>query len=302
MKIIRADQCLPEKKQLVLVLDLDHTLIHSKSIANLSPGETYLLNDPPNSLHRWEDTLIKMRPFARSFIKQASILFDLYIYTMASREYALNVVKFLDPHGSYFDPSKVIARSLSSSRSKKSLDQLSCQKKNVVIVDDTEEVWVHQRDHLIHIQQYHYFASSSYNPTVQSFSESKLDEDENGGALASVLDVLLCAHRMFFNNQDLERRDVTLILREIRQKILDGCCIVFSETVKSVWIMAQEMGATCCKLSERASATHVVLSNNRTKPVWLREMKDKFVVSSEWVVASYYSWRCQDEDKFQFDV
>ncbi|RHN74401.1 putative protein-serine/threonine phosphatase [Medicago truncatula] len=44
----------------------------------------------------------KLRPFVRTFLKEASEVFEMYIYTMGIRQYSLEMAKLLDPQVEYF--------------------------------------------------------------------------------------------------------------------------------------------------------------------------------------------------------
>jgi RNA polymerase II C-terminal domain phosphatase-like 3/4 len=52
------------------------------------------------------------------------------------------------------------------------------------------------------MERYHYFASSckQFGVGVKSLSESRNDERENDGALATILDVLKRIHTIFFDS------------------------------------------------------------------------------------------------------
>lgn len=84
--------------------------------------------------------MTKLRPFVGSFLKQASEMFQLHIYTLGSRAYALAVAAILDPRGEYFT-GKVISRDDTNLRRQKSLDLvLAGQESAVVILDDSLDV------------------------------------------------------------------------------------------------------------------------------------------------------------------
>ena len=83
--------------------------------------------------------LTKLRPFVHTFLKEASKLFEMYIYTMGERAYALEMANLLDPGKIYFD-SRVIAQSDCTQRHQKGLDVVLGQESAVLILDDTEAV------------------------------------------------------------------------------------------------------------------------------------------------------------------
>ena len=83
--------------------------------------------------------MTKLRPFVHSFLKEASDLFEMYIYTMGERAYALQMAKLLDPEDVYFN-SRVIAQGDCTQRHQKGLDIVLGQESAVLILDDTEAV------------------------------------------------------------------------------------------------------------------------------------------------------------------
>lgn len=83
--------------------------------------------------------MIKLRPFVHTFLKKASNLFEMYIYTMGERPYALEMAKLLDPGDNYFN-SKIIALGDCTQRHQKGLDVVLGQESAVLILDDTEAV------------------------------------------------------------------------------------------------------------------------------------------------------------------
>lgn len=96
-------------KKLYLILDLDHTLLNSTSLAHISSDEEHLRGKVDSredvskgSLFILEHmhTMTKLRPFVRTFLKEASEMFEMYIYTMGDRSYALEMAKAL----SYLTP------------------------------------------------------------------------------------------------------------------------------------------------------------------------------------------------------
>ncbi|KAJ4779920.1 C-terminal domain phosphatase-like 4 [Rhynchospora pubera] len=307
-------------KKLILVLDLDHTLINSSRMIDIIPDEQYLIKqveegketDDPNQtlfqLGRYH-MLTKLRPFVRTFLKEAKNMFEMYIYTMGERAYAMEIAKLLDPGDVYF-PSKVICQSDCTTRNQKGLDVVLGADNLVIILDDTEHVWHKHKENLILMERYHYFASSmrQFSSGIKSLSEMKKDERESDGILATILSVLKRAHEMFFDPKigiDLSSRDVRQILKLIRQDILEGCNIVFSRVFPStvraeeqpIWKLAEQLGATCLDDVDD-SVTHVVaVVPNTQKAEWARD-NNKFLVTPRWIEAANYLWQRQKEEDF----
>ncbi|KAI9173408.1 hypothetical protein LWI28_000834 [Acer negundo] len=105
------------EKKLQLVLDLDNTLLHSKLFQ-----EKYLKNQTDGMFMfepRGRLLMIKLRPLVRHFLKEVSSMFEMYIYTMGSRDYAKHMARLL--RKDYFEK-RVISRDDSIHKEKKSLD------------------------------------------------------------------------------------------------------------------------------------------------------------------------------------
>lgn len=305
-------------KKLLLILDLDHTLLNSTKLLDVSIEEQHLLreaeslqDDPERSLLKLDGMhmLTKLRPFVHSFLKEASTMFEMYVYTMGERPYALEIVKHLDPKRVYFN-SKVISQADSTQRHQKGLDIVLGAESLAVILDDTEFVWHRHKENLILMERYHFFSSScrQFGFSIKSLSELKQDERESDGALANILNVLKRTHQMFFDpalGTDLSSRDVREVLKSIRKEILQGCVIVFTRLFSSasepekeiIWKMAEQLGAICLKEVD-SSVTHIVSMDVGTQKSHWALKNNKFLVNPRWIEAANFLWCRQPEKDF----
>ncbi|CAI9781795.1 unnamed protein product [Fraxinus pennsylvanica] len=185
-------------KKLHLVLDLDHTLLNSTCIFDIE--EKYLKSQ--------QDTLQELRLVVNivsiSLFHFSLVLFEMYIYTMGKRSYALEMAKLLDPENIYF-PSRVITKEDCTEKHRKGIDVVLGKESAILILDYTKSV--------ILILCYHFFASSCKESKLNSKSLSLLrcDGSETDGALATVLKVLQRIHVLFFGSEhgdNLERQDM----------------------------------------------------------------------------------------------
>ncbi|KAL2318691.1 hypothetical protein Fmac_032567 [Flemingia macrophylla] len=301
------------RKKLYLVLDLDHTLLNSTHLAHLSSEESYLFNQTDSladvskgSLFKLEHMhmMTKLRPFVRPFLKEASEMFEMYIYTMGDRPYALEMAKLLDPQGEYFN-SKVISRDDGTQKHQKGLDVVLGQESAVLILDDTEHAWTKHKDNLILMERYHFFASScrQFGFSCKSLAELKSDENETDGALAKILQVLKQVHCIYFDKdqEDLVDRDVRQVLSTVRSEVLSGCVILFSRichgALPSLQKMAEQMGATCLTEID-SSVTHVVATDVGTEKSRWAVKENKILVHPLWIEAANYFWQKQPEENF----
>ncbi|KAF8765749.1 hypothetical protein HU200_008255 [Digitaria exilis] len=306
------------ERKLVLILDLDHTLINSTKLQDISSAENDLgirtaasKDDPDKSIFTLDSMqmLTKLRPFVRRFLKEASNMFEMYIYTMGDKAYAIEIAKLLDPSNVYF-PSKVISNSDCTQRHQKGLDVILGAESVAVILDDTEYVWQKHKENLILMERYHYFASScrQFGFGVKSLSESMQDERESDGALATVLNVLKRIHAIFFDTAvetNLSSRDVRQVIKKVRKYVLQGCKLVFSRVFPNttrpheqmIWKMAEHLGAICSKEVD-STVTHVVSVDLGTeKARWAVDNK-KFLVHPRWIEAANFRWERQPEEDF----
>ncbi|KAI5018516.1 hypothetical protein ZWY2020_043404 [Hordeum vulgare] len=308
------------ERKLVLILDLDHTLINSTRLHDISAAEMDLgiqtaasknADDPERSLFTLQGMhmLTKLRPFVRKFLEEASNMFDMYIYTMGDKAYAIEIAKLLDPGNVYFD-SKVISNSDCTQRHQKGLDVVLGDDKVAVIIDDTEHVWQKHKENLILMERYHYFAAScrQFGFSDQSLSELMQDERERDGALATILDVLKRIHTIFFDSgveTALSSRDVRQVIKRVRQEVLQGCKLVFSRVFPSdcrsqdqiMWKMAEQLGAVCCSEVD-PSVTHVVAVHAGTEKARWAAGNKKFLLHPRWIEACNYRWHRQPEEDF----
>ncbi|KAA8893966.1 hypothetical protein FN846DRAFT_787193 [Sphaerosporella brunnea] len=182
-----AKRRLLRERKLSLVVDLDQTIIH----ATVDPTVGEWKDDPFCVNHESvkdvaafkldEDVsggrgtwyYVKMRPGLKEFLQHISKLFELHIYTMGTRAYALSVKKIVDPDGSLFGE-RVLSRDESGSMTQKSLHRLfPVDTKMVVIIDDRGDVWK-WNDNLVKVRPYDFFVgigdiNSMFLPKKQEF-------------------------------------------------------------------------------------------------------------------------------------
>ncbi|KAM0324648.1 hypothetical protein ACHAQA_008039 [Verticillium albo-atrum] len=168
-----AQRRLLRQRKLSLVVDLDQTIIH----ACIEPTVGEWMNDPENPNYEAVKDVqkfqlndegprgvtqgcwyyIKMRPGLREFLEKVAELYELHVYTMGTRAYALNIAKIVDPQQKLFG-NRVISRDENGSITSKSLQRLFPVSTNmVVIIDDRADVWPRNRPNLIKVVPYDFF-------------------------------------------------------------------------------------------------------------------------------------------------
>ncbi|XP_034560367.1 RNA polymerase II subunit A C-terminal domain phosphatase isoform X2 [Notolabrus celidotus] len=149
-------QRLQRNKKLVLMVDLDQTLIHTteqhcqrmsnKGIFHFQLGR----GDP--MLHT------RLRPHCKEFLEKIAKLYELHVFTFGSRLYAHTIAGFLDPEKKLFSH-RILSRDecidpFSKTGNLRNL--FPCGDSMVCIIDDREDVWKFAPN-LITVKKYIYF-------------------------------------------------------------------------------------------------------------------------------------------------
>ncbi|ODQ66392.1 hypothetical protein NADFUDRAFT_82224 [Nadsonia fulvescens var. elongata DSM 6958] len=166
-------------RKLILVVDLDQTVIH----VTVDPTVGDWKKDPNNPNHKSVKDVVafsleenapppnykgqrrppqlcwyyvKLRPGLQKFLEDVSKLYELHIYTMATRAYALAISKIIDPEGKYFGD-RILSRDESGSLIQKDLKRLfPVDTSMVAIIDDRGDVWKWSAN-LIKVVPYDFF-------------------------------------------------------------------------------------------------------------------------------------------------
>ncbi|KAH7369758.1 FCP1-like phosphatase-like protein [Rhexocercosporidium sp. MPI-PUGE-AT-0058] len=160
-------------RKLSLVVDLDQTIIHacieptvgewqrdktSPNYEAVKDVRSFQLNDDgPRGLASGCWYYIKMRPGLKEFLAKVSEMYELHVYTMGTRAYAINIAKIVDPDKKLFGD-RIISRDENGNVTAKSLARLfPVDTKMVVIIDDRADVWPNNRPNLIKVVPYDFF-------------------------------------------------------------------------------------------------------------------------------------------------
>ncbi|TVY15243.1 RNA polymerase II subunit A C-terminal domain phosphatase [Lachnellula arida] len=162
-----------QHRKLSLVVDLDQTIIHacieptvgewqsdptSPNYEAVKNVRSFQLNDDgPRGVASGCNYYIKMRPGLKEFLASIAELYELHVYTMGTRAYALNIAKIVDPDKKLFGD-RIISRDENGNMTAKSLARLFPENtKMVVIIDDRADVWPSNRLNLIKVVPYDFF-------------------------------------------------------------------------------------------------------------------------------------------------
>ncbi|CAD6451303.1 0797f74f-4015-4c3d-bcc2-327d67837554 [Sclerotinia trifoliorum] len=162
-----------KNRKLSLVVDLDQTIIHacieptvgewqrdvnSPNYEAVKDVRSFQLNDDgPRGLASGCWYYIKMRPGLAEFLAKISEMYELHVYTMGTRAYALSIAKIVDPGKKLFGD-RIISRDENGNVTAKSLARLFPQSTHMVaIIDDRADVWPMNRPNLIKVVPYDFF-------------------------------------------------------------------------------------------------------------------------------------------------
>lgn len=160
-------------KKLVLLVDLDQTLIHTTNdnIPN-NLKDVYHFQLYPNS--PWYHT--RLRPGALKFLANMHPFYELHICTFGARNYAHMIAQFLDEDGKYFSQ-RILSRDecFNLTSKKDNLKALfPCGDAMVCIIDDREDVW-NMASNLIQVKPYHFFQHTGDINAPPEMSKHELD-------------------------------------------------------------------------------------------------------------------------------
>uniref|UniRef100_UPI00358FEBAD RNA polymerase II subunit A C-terminal domain phosphatase n=1 Tax=Myxine glutinosa TaxID=7769 RepID=UPI00358FEBAD len=142
--------------KLVLMVDLDQTLIHTTEMISAHVGGQGIFHF---QLGRGQPMLrTKVRPHCQPFLENISRLYELHVVTFGSRLYAHTIAGFLDPEKRFFSH-RILSRDecinpFTKTGNLKNL--FPCGDSMVCIIDDREDVW-RGATNLVTVKKYAYF-------------------------------------------------------------------------------------------------------------------------------------------------
>ncbi|XP_061753340.1 RNA polymerase II subunit A C-terminal domain phosphatase isoform X2 [Nerophis ophidion] len=149
-------QRLHRNRKLVLMVDLDQTLIHTtdqhcQQMSNKGIFHFQLGRGEP-MLHT------RLRPHCKEFLEKIAKLYELHVFTFGSRLYAHTIAGFLDPETKLFSH-RILSRDECIdpySKTGNLRNLFPCGDSMVCIIDDREDVWKFAPN-LITVKKYVYF-------------------------------------------------------------------------------------------------------------------------------------------------
>lgn len=145
---------LRKENKLVLVLDLDQTVLHTTISKDYLEGvDNFVLDGLTYS--------VKIRPYFRRMLEMIHEKFEIHVYTMGTKRYAEKICRILDPKKKYFGD-RVISRNVNNGEYVKSLNRLFCLHENVIILDDRADIWDYS-ENLILVKPYFFWKTGDVN-------------------------------------------------------------------------------------------------------------------------------------------
>ncbi|KAA0191637.1 hypothetical protein HAZT_HAZT006820, partial [Hyalella azteca] len=167
-----------EKHKLVLLVDLDQTLLHTTNDNvphNIKDVHHFRLHPHSPVYH------CRLRPYTRKFLARMSELYELHICTFGVREYAHVIAHFLDPDGKLFQQ-RILSRNecLDPMSKKANLKSLfPCGDELVCIMDDRSDVW-HFAPNVVQVLPYHFFQHTGDINAPPGLQKKENDQQHKG--------------------------------------------------------------------------------------------------------------------------
>ncbi|KAK4336821.1 hypothetical protein RND71_043942 [Anisodus tanguticus] len=180
------EEKLLESRKLVLLVDLDQTLIHTTN----QPSEQINCKDVVSfRLYGSNSQLYytKLRPYTNKFLEEISKLYELHICTFGARMYAHKIAEILDPEKKLFSH-RILSRDECFDPQLKTANLKAlfpCGDSMVCIIDDREDVWNYQPN-LVSVKPYTFFKNTG---DINSPNKQKDDMLENAAKVMSEINV-----------------------------------------------------------------------------------------------------------------
>ena len=316
------EQRLLKDRKLVLLVDLDQTLIHTtdKNIAK-SAKKSDIIDFQLSPTSPWYHC--KIRPGTSEFLKKISQHYELHIVTFGSRPYAHKIAGFLDPDGKYFSHRILSRDECFDSRSKTAnlASLFPCGDQMVCIIDDRQDVW-NSAPNLIQVKPYIFFKNTgdinappgtSENQKKNKKNEVVLDDHDPDHYLVYLEEILINIHRAFYKAYDEDDmstpKSIHLknIIPSLKQKVLREINIVFTGLVPNneplkqshAFKIATSLGANVQDTITK-DTTHLVANRRGTgKYVKAKKNPKIEIVSPEWLWSCAERWKHVSERLFR---
>ncbi|KAF8819645.1 NLI interacting factor family phosphatase [Cardiosporidium cionae] len=331
---------LKSEKRLVLVLDLDNTLLQSyprsKLNCEIDLGDFLDRTNEPE-LYKFVLALmpeyfyyLKLRPFVRQFLAALQPYYEFSVYTNATCDYADIVLSILDPDRTYFGDRVAARKERNNIDEPKSIKRLypDVDVRYVLAFDDRTDVWVDLDRKQVLKAEHYQFLIQNQTKLLESYPVNGGDVSSNFFIPQRVCDydqhlhfmtsVFMDVHKKFFESPD--SFDIGNILEQRKLNVLKGVGIFFTgflkEGVKGEGFvgaesermhkdLAKEFGATVHAQFDDPAVTHVVALRSTTENYKkCRELTGSTLkrVHSWWLYDCIGTWEKREEACFDADI
>ncbi|CAI5438452.1 unnamed protein product [Caenorhabditis angaria] len=303
-------------RKLVLLVDLDQTIIHTSNLPFTIDPEKHE-NVTKYNIGNGAYTT-KLRPHTMEFLNKMATIYEMHIVTYGQRQYAHRIAQILDPDARLFGQ-RILSRDelFSAQHKTRNLKALfPCGDKLVVIIDDRADVWQYS-EALIQVKPYRFFKeigdiNAPKDSKEQSIPPAQIEDAAHEDCVLEELErVLTNIHDKYYELHDLRTADTPLIdvkqvVNDQRKRVLDGSVIVLSGIVPlnekiektDVYRICIQFGAKIVD-SVTEEVTHVVAARWGTTKVHQAIRLNKHVVTVQWIYACVEKWLKADEKLFE---
>ena len=214
------------KKQLILLLDLDNTILHACGFPLTNEDFNYLKKEYKENIceigiknkynkTRYDKLIIKFRVHLKEFFSSLENKYEIFTYTHGAQEYATSIIQYINKNifPNSLSTERLISREESNGMIKnKTIKKVFPTTENmVVIIDDRTDVWKENNDNLINVYGYFFFYDEFMNKIKAPFLSNDYDN-----ALFIIMHLLNYIHGEFYDFYERTnlKKSVNRIIKE----------------------------------------------------------------------------------------
>lgn len=294
-------------KKLILLLDLDNTILHTCPFSLTKEEYTSLREQYKEYLvllgirrefdpMQFDKIIVKFRPYLKDFLSMLSNKYEIYTYTHGTKEYATGIIQYVNQEmvKETLSVDRLIARENGIIESKTIKKVFPTTENMVIILDDRADVWKENDDNLINCFHYTFF-----NEDINTNNQIKYPVKECDNALYSIMNVLNYVHKEFYRYYDEKKeiRSVKEIIKEKMHSIFNGmsfvCSGIFNKnedfTNTLINFKIQKMGGMLYKeLEDKENIDCLLIPEyKKTKKVCFFEKNNKTILYASYIDYCY---------------
>lgn len=240
-------QAFLDKKQLILILDLDNTLIHAVKVLKNFDNKVF---EGEQDIYEWlvntnEKFLIKLRPYLSEFFEKIKNKYTCFLYTSGTRSYAdFNRCIINSLKGAQLESEKMIALEDNFLDLEKKIKRMLPYTNDIVLIlDDNANVWPDDKRNLIFTKKFLFFPEDKMLESLEKDFKTKPFDNFlyfSGLNLHKI-------YKVFFCLQDLGKNpDVRVIYRYFQKNLFKGIRISFTRLVNKAIPFMENMYVKIC--------------------------------------------------------